>query len=134
MAGPYSMSSFDDQFESLVAVQNIVEEFSWEAQHAMVLTRASVYTKSATSADAYITIVKNGLTDIVAAGPPGNRTLKVQNNFLTGIDLANIPILKGDKITVRLNVVLLNTIARCKVVLGRGILIFKPHGNPLIYD
>jgi len=117
--GPYGQGSFEDQFEEFTG-QNTVVTYSFEVPFDLVLVRASVGTKSETSAldDAYIAVSKNITTDIVPAGPSGNRTLPVKTNFLKGVDLANINCKKGDKITVCLFVEALNTVKRAKVVLA----------------
>jgi hypothetical protein len=119
--GPYAQGSFEDQFEAENG-QNTFFRYKFEVPHDILLTRASVGTKLATAAaeDAYIVIVKNGVTQVVAPGPALNRTLKVKTNFLNGVDLPNVPCLKGDIIDVCLFLVTLNTIERAKVVIAYG--------------
>ena len=129
--GAYSRGTFEDQIEEFSG-QNTFEEYTFEVPFDCVLIRASVGTKSATAVaqDAYVTIKKNLVTDVVAAGPVGNRTLKVKTNFLNGVDLANIPCMKGDKLTVRLNIETLNTVSRAKVVIAHASLALKMQISP----
>jgi hypothetical protein len=118
--GPYALGSFEDQFEA-VSGQNTFFRYKFEVPHDILLIRASVGTKIATAVaeDAYVLISKNGVP-FVGPGPMGNRTLKVKTNFLNGVDLPNIPALKGDVIDVCLFLETLNTIERAKVVIAYG--------------
>lgn len=114
----FSKASFDDQFESASGTATF-DEYSFEVPFDCFLQRASVYTNLASALDAYVTITKNDVTPIVASGPiPPNRNLPVVTGQQKGVDLSNIPCQKGDKITVRLNIVGANTIQRCKVSIG----------------
>ena len=124
--GPYGLGSFEDQFEG-VSGQNTFFAYHFEVPFDCVLIRASAGTRIATALalDAYVVISKNGATPIVAAGPPGNRTLKVKTNFLNGVNLSNIPCLKGDRIDVCLFLETLNTITRAKVVIAYGCLLHR---------
>lgn len=119
--GPYACDSFEDQFEDVSGL-NKVEIFTFEVPFDLVLTRASVgtVTASAPAEDAYVVISKRpGPVSIVAAGPlPPNRNLPVKTNFIKGLDLPNIPCLKGDLIDVCLFLVSNNTVHRVKVVLA----------------
>ena len=119
--GPYAQASFEYQFEA-ESGQNTFFKYKFEIPHDIILTRASVGTRLATAAaeDAYIVIVKNGITQVVPPGPLLNRTLKVKTNFLNGVDLPNIPCQKGDSIEVSLFLETLNTITRAKVVIAYG--------------
>jgi hypothetical protein len=121
--GPFvshSCASFDDQFEEVSGV-GIFDEYIFEIPFDTYLTRASVHTNASTAADAYVTITKNDVTPIVAAGPvPPNRNLPAVTGVILGVDLANVPVVKGDKITVRINLPTLNTIQRCTVVIAHA--------------
>ena len=87
-----------------------------------------------TELDAYVTILKNGV-EIVDAGPaPPNRNLPAVTNQLEGLALANIQCVKGDKIAVRLNLVNLNTIERCKVLIAYMSLISPLRGPTTQYQ
>jgi hypothetical protein len=114
----FSHASFDDQFESASGTATF-EEYSFEVPFDCFLQRASIHTNSSTALDAYVTITKNDVTTIVAAGsPPPNRNLPAVSGETKGVDLANIPTAKGDKLTVRLNIVGANTLSRVKVSVG----------------
>src|SRR3989304_166405 len=116
-SGPYAVGSFEDQFEQKTG-QSTFEQYEFEVPFECLLTRASTPPKPATDTDAYATILKNGV-EIVDAGPaPPNRNLPAVTNQLEGLALANIQCVKGDKIAVRLNLVNLNTIERCKVLIA----------------
>jgi hypothetical protein len=116
----HSCASFEDQFEEFAGVATF-DEYIFEIPFDTFLTRASIYTNASTAADAYVTITKNDVFPIVAAGPvPPNRNLPAVTGVLKGLDLANIPVVKGDKITVRLNLPSLNTVKRASVVIGHA--------------
>jgi len=121
MAGPFAQDSFEDQFEEAVG-QMTFFDMSWEVPFNLLLTRASVFTNSSIISDAYLEIFKNGDTGnvIVAPGPvPPNRNLPAVGGLLKGLDLANIPCVQGDKITVRLHLPTgPNTLKRVKWVLA----------------
>lgn len=114
----FSKGSFDDQFESASGSATF-DEYSFEIPFDCFLQRASVYTNAASNTDAYVTITKNDVTVLVAAGAaPPNRNLPAVTGQKKGVDLSNVLCAKGDKITVRLNIVGANVISRCKVAIG----------------
>ena len=114
----FALASFEDQFEEVSGAATF-DEFIWEVPFDLLLTRASIYTNASTAADGYVTITKNDVVAVVAAGPvPPNRNLPAVTGVLKGLDLPNVPCVKGDKLTVRLNLPTLNTVKRAKVVLG----------------
>jgi hypothetical protein len=121
--GPFvshSCATFEDQFEDFSGTATF-DEYIFEIPFDTFLTRASIHTNASTAADAYVTITKNDVVPIVAAGPvPPNRNLPAVTGVVKGLDLPNIACLKGDKITVRLNLVLANTIKRAKIVLAHA--------------
>jgi hypothetical protein len=115
----YARASLSDEFESFVGLLNSFDQMSFEAPFDMLLEHASVFTNASTATDAYLTIIQNDVTIIVPAGPlPPNRNLPAVTGLLQGFDLANVPITKGDKITVKLNLVTAQTITRCKWTIG----------------
>ncbi len=121
--GPFvshSCATFESQFEDVTGTATF-DEYIFEIPFDTFLTRASVHTNASSAADAYITITKNDVVPIVAAGPvPPDRNLPAVTGVVKGVDLAAVPVLKGDKITVRLNLVLANTVKRAKVVLAHA--------------
>jgi len=121
--GPFvshSCATFEDQFEDFSGTATF-DEYIFEIPFDTFLTRASIFTNVSSALDGYVTITKNDVTPIVAAGPaPPNRNLPAVTGQLKGLDLANVPVVKGDKITVRLNLVSANVIQRAKVVLAHA--------------
>lgn len=116
----HSCATFEDQFED-VSGAAIFDEYIFEIPFDTYLTRASIHTNASTAVDAYVTIHKNDVIPIVDAGPvPPNRNLPAVTGVIKGIDLPNIPVVKGDKITVRLNLPTLNTIQRANVVIAHA--------------
>lgn len=114
----FSRGSFDDQFESASGTATF-DEYSFEVPFDCFLQNATIYTNEASAADAYVTITKNDVTAIVAAGSaPPNRNLPAVTGESKSHELANVPAAKGDKLTVRLNIVGANVIERCKVSIG----------------
>ena len=101
--GPFvshSCATFEDQFE-LFSGSGTFDEYIFEIPFDTFLTRASVYTNASTAGDAYVTIHKNDVTPVVDAGPvPPNRNLPAVTGVLKGLDLPNVPVVQGDKITV----------------------------------
>lgn len=111
----FSKASFDDQFESASGTATF-DEYSFEVPFDCFLQRATIYTNLASALDAYVTITKNDVITIVGSGsPPPDRNLPAVTDTQAAVELANIPCQKGDKLTVRLNIVGANTITRCKV-------------------
>lgn len=113
----YASGSFEDQFEDVTGTATF-DEYSFEAPFDLILTGASIITVASTGPDAYVTIQKNGV-DVVGPGPvPPNRNLPAVTGVQKSVPIANVPVAKGDKLTVRLNLVLANTIKRAAVVLA----------------
>ena len=112
-----SCGSFEDQFES-VSGTSTFDEFIFEVPFDFSLIRVSCTTKTTTASDAYVTVVKNGVTTIIGAGPAApDRHLPAIGGQSNGLDIiANC--LKGDIIRVRLNLDSTNVVDRAKVVLG----------------
>lgn len=121
--GPFvshSCATFESQFEDVTGTATF-DEYIFEIPFDTFLTRASIHTNASTAADAYVTITKNDVVPIVAAGPvPPDRNLPAVTGVVKGLDLPSVPVLKGDKITVRLNFVSANTVKRAKVVLAHA--------------
>jgi hypothetical protein len=116
----HSCATFEDQFEDFSG-SGTFDEYIFEVPFDTYLTRASIHTNASTAADAYVTIHKNDVIPIVDAGPvPPNRNLPAVTGVIKGVDLPNIPVVKGDKITVRLNLPTLNTIQRANVVIAHA--------------
>ena len=114
----FANGTFEDQFEDFAGTATF-DAYSFEIPFDCFLTRASIVTMTSAVADAYVTILKNDVTAIVDAGPvPPNRNLPAVTGELKGLDLANVPVIQGDKITVKLNLVAANTIHRAKVVIA----------------
>ena len=117
MSGPYAQGFFSDQFESETG-QNTSMEYSFEVPHNCLLRKAQVWTMAVLEADAYITVLLNDVEIVPAGAVPPDRNLTVDTEVGDSFDLDNIEANKGDKITVRLNLTLLNTVTRCKVLLA----------------
>jgi hypothetical protein len=114
--GAFGQASFDGHFKDTTG-QNISVDLIFEIPFDCILKRASVFTNSAIAVDAYVTMFRGtGVAIQDQIVNPGQ--LAAFTNQLNGIDLANLPMFKGDKITVRLNVLSLNTLQKVKWVLG----------------
>ena len=114
----FGQASFDGHFKDTTG-QNITVDLVFEIPFDCMLTHASVFTNSAIAVDAYVTMFRGagvaGPDQIVNAG-----VLPVFTNQLNGVDLANLAMFKGDKITIRLNILSLNTVQKVKWVLAHA--------------